>query len=144
MVATELVGRGPVVLAPSRHQTGSGVVLGIGWAGRISRSRGIDPPDPSGRKSRFGQPEMRSCHRPFNTYQALTARQLSTSSNSNGLQIQGEAAEERRSSPPEGALSVSSSVDVSDATSWWLPIGKMNFSLSRKLAKIGKERKAAK
>ena len=76
------------------------------------------------------------------TYQA--GRQLSTPTNStNGLQQQGSdaTAEERRSSPPEG-LSVSSSVD--DAAAGRVPISKMNFSLSRKLAKIAKERKAAK
>lgn len=73
------------------------------------------------------------------TYQA--SRQLAAS---NSLQPDNDDSE-RRTSEPEGiaALSVSS-VDVGDAGSGRMPISKMNFSLSRKLAKIAKERKAAK
>lgn len=74
------------------------------------------------------------------TYQA--SRQLAAAT-SNSLQP--DTNSDRRPSAPEGiaALSVSS-VDVGDAGSGRLPISKMNFSLSRKLAKIAKERKAAK
>lgn len=77
------------------------------------------------------------------TYQA--GRQLSVASNAtNGPETP--TTGDRRSSPPEGigTLSVSSSVDVGDGSAGRLPISKMNFSLSRKLAKIAKERKAAK
>ena len=97
------------------------------------------------------------------TYQAASRHQMpidpsSTSSASNNvlqipdisqpstLQRQQQQTIERRHSPPEAtiaALSVSSSVDVNgDGGSGRLPIAKMN--LSRKLAKIAKERKAAK
>ena len=98
------------------------------------------------------------------TYQAASRHQMaidpsstsSTATSNNVLQIpdvsqpstlkRQQQSIDRRHSPPEAtiaALSVSSSVDVSgDGGSGRLPIAKMN--LSRKLAKIAKERKAAK
>lgn len=77
------------------------------------------------------------------TYQAGRQLAVGSPTTSNGRAQTAVPLDERRSSPPEGIATLSVS-EVSDNGSARVPISKMNFSLSRKLAKIAKERKAAK